>query len=213
MASFCEPAATCISVSLTKRERDHAERERGTGRTYPLDENGSLEADAGVQAFALRVGKHRCRVQNRSIDRPSDSDRSRRRRQTSSDGEVPALGERRDGLVAVEDDDKLGQVGTDLETEADAAGGDARGGGPGPVGEAGDHDAGPGFAGPDEACFEDGKDGEAAAREMSGWVSYTSCDVGHMLEAEFRDHLGFALFAEDNYSDPKCPPTPKTLLT
>lgn len=138
-------------------------------RAYPFDEDRALEADSGVQTPTLGVRKHRGRVQDGRVDRPSDSDRSRRRGEAPANSQVPALGECRDRFVRVEDDDKLGKVGSDLEAEADAAGCDARGGGPGPVGEAGDDDARAGFAGPYETGLQDGEDGEAVVgrRRMS----------------------------------------------
>ena len=59
----------------------------------------------------------------------------------AADGDVTADGEGADGVLAVEHDDKVGDVGADLETPTEAACRDARRGGPGAVREPGDDDA------------------------------------------------------------------------
>jgi hypothetical protein len=64
------------------------------------------------------------------LDAPSSADRTGGSADVATDGDVSAEGECSDGVFAVEDDDKICDVGADLETPAYTTGRDTRWGGP-----------------------------------------------------------------------------------
>ena len=77
----------------------------------------------------------------RSLDSTSCPDGTRRGRYVSSNRDISAESKRTDGLLAVQYDDKVGDVRTDLQAPADAARRDTRRRRPGAVGEARDDEA------------------------------------------------------------------------
>ena len=77
----------------------------------------------------------------RSLDSTSCPDGARRGGYVSSNGDISAESKRTDGLLAVQYDDKVGDVRTDLQAPADAARRDTRRRRPGAVGEARDDEA------------------------------------------------------------------------
>lgn len=63
----------------------------------------------------------------RRLDAAARADGTRRGADVSSNCDIAAHGESKDGIVAVEDDDKVGDIGTYLEAPTETAGCDARG--------------------------------------------------------------------------------------
>lgn len=95
------------------------------------------------------------------LDAPACSDWARRNAGIASNGDVAANGERANCVFRVEDDDKVGDVGTNLKTPSKTTCGNARGSGPGTVWETGDDKSGAGFSGEHETGFDHLEDGEA----------------------------------------------------
>lgn len=95
------------------------------------------------------------------LDTPPRPNRPRSCADIAPDRDVATHRERAHGVLRVEHDHKVGDVRPNLEAPSETPCGDARGGGPGAVGEAGDDEAGAGFAGEHEACLDDLEDGEA----------------------------------------------------
>lgn len=59
------------------------------------------------------------------LDTPARTNRTRCSAHVSTDGDVPAQRERAYGVFRVENDDKVGDVGPDLEAPSETACGDA----------------------------------------------------------------------------------------
>lgn len=108
--------------------------------TNPLDQSGAFERDAGKETFALAIREpeaglisrsprnkgfaiaHGRRIEKTGINGRSGSDGSSTRSYLTTDRHIALFAERSNGLVRIEDDDEFGQVSSDLEAEADAAG-------------------------------------------------------------------------------------------
>ena len=75
------------------------------------------------------------------LDSAARPDGARRGRYVSSNRDISTERKRTDGLLAVQYDDKVGDVRTDLQAPADAARRDTRRRRPGAVGEARDDEA------------------------------------------------------------------------
>lgn len=86
------------------------------------------------------------------------ANRSSSRAHVSTNRQVACESEGTHGILAVHDDDKVTDLGADLQTEAGAAGRDARRRGPAAIRETCDHDAGAGTTGPDEALLCDSRE-------------------------------------------------------
>jgi hypothetical protein len=122
------------------------------------------------------------------LDAPASPNRPRRGADVPADSDVPAHGERADGVFRVENDDKVGDVGADLEAPSETACRDARGGRPGAVRETGDDEARAGLSGEHETGLDHLEDGEAWGGlgldgKRGGGVGRTSC----MLQDGFGD--------------------------
>ena len=66
----------------------------------------------------------------RRLDAATCADGTRRGADVSPNCDIAAHRESKDGIFAVQDDDKVGDIGTYLETPTETAGCDARGRGP-----------------------------------------------------------------------------------
>ena len=99
-----------------------------------------------------------------------------------------------DSVFAVQHDNKVGDVGADLETPPKAACRDAGGCGPGAVWESCDDEAGACFAAENEACFEDLEDGQAWFQQSGVLVGLWRSGVAfehtpRSLKNSFRDSV------------------------
>lgn len=96
-----------------------------------LNEDGTLDADAGKETLGPCVGEHggELAVLVFACDRSlaASADRACAHSQVAADGHVPAARKRAHGFVAVQDQDDIGNVGPDLGAKANATGGDRRG--------------------------------------------------------------------------------------
>lgn len=139
-------------------------------RILALDDGTTLQADTCEQPLCLAVAEDtRDALQARGTGRLGiAADGPGGERYVPAEGEGPGLGECLYGGGVVEDEDEVGQLEANLATEARAAGGDGRGGGPGAVGEAGDDEAGAEAGGAEEAGFDDGEDCKALGKEEDG---------------------------------------------